>query len=109
VCPVGVAHSHRPFVTGRPVFLAQAGVAHAAAGLEIRIENPALAPGAGSFGSEMRSSVLRADQPGLGVVALGDDSGEAPPDASQWTLCALRQVVVHGFSSVSSHLLAGHH
>jgi hypothetical protein len=57
----------------------------------------------------MRRSVLRPDQTGLGVVALGDDSGDAPADASQWTRYALRQVVVHRFSSVSSHLLAGHY
>ena len=59
--------------------------------------------------SEMCRRVLQADQPGLGVVALGDDSGDAPADSSQWPRSALRQVVVHRSSSVSSHPLAGHH
>jgi hypothetical protein len=38
------------------------------------------APGAGSPGSETRRGVPRAGQPGLGIVAHGDDSGEAPAD-----------------------------
>jgi len=59
-------------------------------------------------GSEMHRGVPRAGQPGLGVVALGDDSGEAPADASQGTRYALRHVVVHRSSSVSGHLFAGH-
>ena len=80
----------------------------AASGPGIRIGNPArrraLVPG-----SEPLRGVPQAGHPGLGVVALGDDSGDAPADASQWTLCALRHVVVHSSSSVSGHLFAGHY
>ena len=76
-------------------------------GLEIR---RGVRPGVGRWPlwSEMRRGVLQASQPGLGVVALGDDSGDAPTDASQTARPALRQVVVHRSSSISSHLLAGH-
>jgi len=55
--------------------------------------------------SETRRGVLQAGQPVLGVAALGDDSGDAPADASQPARCALRQVVVHRSSSVGGHLL----
>ena len=52
------------------------------------------APGAGP-GSETRRSVPQAGHPVLGVVALGDDSGDPPADASQRTPYALPLVVVH--------------
>ena len=58
------------------------------------------APGASFPGSETRRGVPRADQPSLGVVALGDDSGDAPADPSQRSPYALRHVVVHRSSSV---------
>src|ERR1041385_7319917 len=50
--------------------------------------------------------VLRAGQPSLRVVALGDDSGDALPDASQRALHVLRHVAVHGSSSVCGYLFA---
>src|ERR1051325_1761869 len=50
--------------------------------------------------------VLRAGQPSLHVVALGDDSGDALPDASQRALHVLRHVAVHGSSSVCGYLFA---
>src|SRR5215813_6978796 len=59
---------------------------------------------AGSYrsgpGSEVLRSVPRAGQPGLGVVALGDDSGNAPADTGQRTPHVLLHVVVHCSSSV---------
>src|SRR5439155_2911972 len=55
-------------------------------------------------GSEMLRGVPRAGQLGLSVVAFGDDSGDAPADAGQWTLRALRHAVAHCFSSVSGYL-----
>ena len=66
-------------------------------------------PGAHHPGSETLRGVPQAGQLGLGVVTLGDDRGDAPADASQWTRYAVRQVVVHRSSSVSGHLIAGHH
>jgi hypothetical protein len=57
----------------------------------------------------MRRGVPRAGQPGLGVVALGDESGDAPADASQWARYALRHVGVHHFLLSSGYLLAGYH
>ena len=77
-------------------------------GLEIRIRNPDRRRALVSW-SETRRGVPQAGHPSLGVVALGDDSGEAPTDASQWTPHALRHVVVHRSSSFSGHLIAGHH
>ena len=75
-------------------------------GLEIRIGDPArrraLVP-------PTLRGVSQAGQLGLGVVELGHDRGDAPADASQWTPYALRHVVVHRSSSVSGHLIAGHH
>src|SRR4249920_2013511 len=50
--------------------------------------------------SETLRGVPRAGQPGLGVVALGDDSGNAPADTGQRTPHVLRHVVVHCSSSV---------
>jgi len=50
--------------------------------------------------SETLRGVPQAGQPGLGVVALGDDSGDAPADTSQRTPHVLRHVVVHRSSSV---------
>jgi hypothetical protein len=57
----------------------------------------------------MRRGVPQAGHPGLGVVAFGDDGGDAPADAGQRTPYALRHVVVHRSSSVSGHLFAGHY
>jgi len=57
----------------------------------------------------MLRGVPQAAHPGLGVVALGDDRGDAPADASQWTPYALRHVLVHRSSLVSGHLTAGHY
>jgi hypothetical protein len=57
----------------------------------------------------MRWGVPQAGHPGLGVVAFGDDGGDTPADAGQRTPYALRHVVVHGSSSVSGHLFAGHY
>jgi len=74
----------------------------------IRIGNPArhrvLVPG-----SETCRGVPQAGQPGLGVVAFGDDSGDAPADAGQWAPYALPHVVVHRSSSFSGQLFAGHY
>ena len=67
------------------------------------------APAARAPGSEMLRGVPRTGHPGLGVVALGDDSGDAPANASQRTPHALRHVVVHYSSSVSGYLFAGHY
>jgi hypothetical protein len=53
--------------------------------------------------------VPQAGQLGLGVVALGDDCGDATANARQWTPYSLRLVVAHGSSSVSGDLLAGHY
>src|ERR1043166_1747245 len=62
--------------------------------------------GAGVSWSEVLRRVLRAGQPSLRVVALGDDSGDALPDASQRALHVLRHVAVHGSSSVCGYLFA---
>jgi hypothetical protein len=51
----------------------------------------------------------QAGHPGLDVVALGDESGDAPADASQRSPCARLDVVVHGSSLVSGYLIAGHY
>lgn len=75
----------------------------------IRIGNPARRRVLVLPGSETCRGVPQAGHPGLGVVALGDDSGDAPGDASQWPPYALPHVVVHRSSSVSGHLFAGHH
>jgi len=68
-------------------------------------------PGAGRQfpRSETLRSVQQAGHPGLGVVALGDDRGDAPANACQWTPYALRDVVVHRSSSVSGYVIAGHY
>jgi hypothetical protein len=69
--------------------------------VRVRVQaGPRIRPGAGRWspGSETRRGVPQAGQPGLGVVAFGDDSGDAPADASQY---ALSHVVGHHSSSVS--------
>jgi hypothetical protein len=64
----------------------------------------ALVPGSGT-----RRGVPQAAQPGLGVVALGDNSGDSPADTSQRALYGLPHVVVHRSSSFSGRLFAGHY
>src|ERR1700729_1998608 len=75
-----------------------------AGGLEIRIS---LRPASGTHParSETRRGVPQTGQPGLRIVAFGDDSGDAPGDARQWAPHALRHVVIHRSSSVSGQLL----
>src|SRR5690348_13970780 len=74
----------------------------------IRIGNP-VERGSQFSRSEMRWRVPQAGHTGLGVVALSDDSGDTPAEASQGALYALRHAVIHRSSSVSGHLFAGHH
>ena len=101
--------SHPPFVAGRiSSILWPLPAATCSARSKPSQGQRIVAPDAGSLGSGMRGSVLQADQPGLGVVALGDDRGDASADASQWTRCGLLRGVVHRSSSVSGHLIAGH-
>src|ERR1700729_1597454 len=75
-----------------------------AGGLEIRIS---LRPASGTHParSETRRGVPQTGQPGLRVIAFGDDSGDAPGDAHQLALHTLRHVVTHRSSSISGQLL----
>ena len=90
--------SRKPTPAGR-AWVSVERLVRAGAGLEIQVRIRR-APGASFPGSETSRGVPRADQPSLGVVALGDDSGDAPADPSQRSPYALRHVVVHRSSSV---------